>query len=287
MLSIFSCPKVFRGHFNIIQRNAMQSWKSLVPSPEIILIGNEEGTAEVCRQWGFQHYPAVKCNEYGTPYMSSIFQIGQKESHYPWVCYVNSAIILMQDFVRAIERLSVLKNKFLAVGRRWDVPIKESLSYSHPSWEEELSLFVKKNGRLEHHSAIDCLLFPKGLIVDFPDFTLGRPLWDNWLIYNIKRKRIPIIDCTPVVTLIHQSHDYSHYHLSGGVWNGSEARANLKLAGGYHHAFTIADADYQLTQSGLSKNLLKYYYSFLRNLKIIFYRFICHDLHWGGAKRQR
>lgn len=280
MLSIFSCPKAFRGHIGIIQRNAMESWKLLVPAPQVILIGNEEGTKEICRQLGFQHYPDVKCNEYGTPYMSSIFQIGQKESHYLFVCYINSDIILRQDFVRAMEKLIGLKNRFMAVGRRWDVPIKESLKFGHPSWEEELVLLIKKEGKLEHHSAIDCLFFPKGLIVDFPEFTLGRPLWDNWLIFDIKRKKIPIIDYTPVVMLVHQSHDYSHSHLPGGVWDGPEAKANLKLAGGYRHAFTIADADYQLTQSGLRKNFFQYYYFLLRTIKVIFHRYICHDLNW-------
>lgn len=280
MLSIFSCPKPFKGHSNIIQRNAIQSWKSLGPSVEVILIGDEEGTADVCRQGGFQHHPDVKCNEYGTPYMSSIFQIGQSQAHYPWVCYVNSDIILMQDFNRAIKKLMALKSKFLAIGRRWDAPIKESLQYSDPSWEENLATLVRKEGKLEHHAAIDCLFFPKGLIVDFPDFALGRPLWDNWLIFDIKRKKIPVIDYTPVVTLVHQSHDYSHSHLPGGVWDGPEAKANLKLAGGYRHALTIGDADYQLTQSGFKKNFFKYYYSLLRNIKIIVHCFICRDVNW-------
>lgn len=277
---MFSCPKAFRGHLDVIQRNAIQSWKSLAPSPQVILIGNEEGTAEICQEFGFQHCPAVRCNEYGTPYMSSIFQIGQEGSHYPWACYINSDIILMQDFMMAIEKLIALKNNFLAVGRRRNVSIKESLTYSNPSWEEELSLLVKERGKLEHHSAIDCLFFPKGLIEDFPDFALGRPLWDNWMIYDLKRKKIPIIDCTSLVTLVHQSHDYSHSDLPGGVWEGPEAKANLKLAGGYRHAYTIADADYQLTLNGLRKNLFKYYFSLLRAIKIIFHRFVCRDLKW-------
>lgn len=280
MLTIFSCPKAFNGHINIIQRNALGSWKSLVPSVEVILIGDEEGTAQICQQWGFKHYPDVKCNEHGTPYMSSIFQIGQKEARHPWVCYINSDIILMKDFVRAIEKLIALKNKFLAVGRRWDISIKESLMYNNPSWEENLAALVRKEGKLEHHAAIDCLFFPKGLIVDFPDFALGRPLWDNWLIFDIKRKKIPVIDYTPFVTLVHQSHDYFHSHLPGGVWDGPEAKANLKLAGGYRHAYTIADADYQLTQKGLRKNLFKYGFSILRAAKIIFHRFVCRDLKW-------
>lgn len=46
MITIFSTPKPFRGHFEIIQRNAIQSWLRLRPGCEIILLGNDEGTAE-------------------------------------------------------------------------------------------------------------------------------------------------------------------------------------------------------------------------------------------------
>ncbi len=50
MLTIFSCHKAFHGHFNTIQRNAIKSWTLLRPKPEIFLIGDDEGTAEVCRE---------------------------------------------------------------------------------------------------------------------------------------------------------------------------------------------------------------------------------------------
>ena len=47
MLTMFTIPKAFRGDFDIIQKNAIRSWTLLRPECEIILFGNEEGTAEM------------------------------------------------------------------------------------------------------------------------------------------------------------------------------------------------------------------------------------------------
>ncbi len=45
MFTLFSTPKPFRGEFARIQRNAMRSWVALRPRPEILIFGDEEGTA--------------------------------------------------------------------------------------------------------------------------------------------------------------------------------------------------------------------------------------------------
>src|SRR5437773_1932544 len=66
MLTIFSTPKPFEGHSNVIQRNAIKSWTLLHPEVEVILFGDEEGTAEACRDLAIHHEPQVIRNEYGT-----------------------------------------------------------------------------------------------------------------------------------------------------------------------------------------------------------------------------
>ena len=66
MLTIFSTPKLFRGHIGDIQRNALRSWLLLDPQAEVILFGDEEGTAEVCQELGLRHEPQVLRSEHGT-----------------------------------------------------------------------------------------------------------------------------------------------------------------------------------------------------------------------------
>jgi hypothetical protein len=48
MITLFSTPKPFVGHVGVIQRNAILSWQRLHPDVEIILVGEDAGTAEVC-----------------------------------------------------------------------------------------------------------------------------------------------------------------------------------------------------------------------------------------------
>ena len=78
-LALFSTPKNFRGHFATIQRNAITSWTHLDPRPEILLFGNEEGTAEIAAGLGIRHFPNVARNEFGTPLLNDLF--GQAAQH--------------------------------------------------------------------------------------------------------------------------------------------------------------------------------------------------------------
>ena len=72
MLTIFATPKPFRGHFAVIQRNAIRSWTLLRPACEVILMGDEEGTAEIASEFSLRHIPDIGCNAYGTPLVSAL-----------------------------------------------------------------------------------------------------------------------------------------------------------------------------------------------------------------------
>src|SRR5712691_9090902 len=98
MLTIFALPKRFRGHFGVIQRNAISQWARLRPRPEILLFGNEEGTGEIALELGVRHIPEMKCNEYGTPLLSDLFAKAHALASHDILCYVNADIMLLGDF---------------------------------------------------------------------------------------------------------------------------------------------------------------------------------------------
>jgi len=103
MLTIFSTPKPFVGHINIIQRNAIQSWQRLHPDAEIILFGPEEGAAETAREFDIRHEPRVDRNEHGTKFLASFFNRAEDLARHPILCYVNCDIILTGDLVKAMR----------------------------------------------------------------------------------------------------------------------------------------------------------------------------------------
>lgn len=257
MLTLFGIPKPFVGHFEIIQRNAIQSWSRLSPRCEILLFGNEKGTKEVAAEYGARHICTVQRNEFGTPLLNSIFSQAEREATQPVLCFLNSDIILMNDFCNAVQQVLAAKKQFLLIGRRWNIAINERLDFKN-GWEAQLRARLKTQGRLDDNTAIDYFVFRTGLWPNIPAFAIGRPQYDNWLVYQANHSNIPVIDLTAVVTAVHQDHSRAHVGGVEGLRRGPEGQRNLALAGGYTRGHTIWDAKFKLTRGGLRRRYTLY-----------------------------
>jgi hypothetical protein len=250
LLTIFSIPKAFKGHIGIIQRNAIESWTKLEPRPEIILLGNDEGTAEAAREFGLQHLPNIATSDHGTPLLSDMFRQAEAATGSPWMCYVNADIILVGDFLRAVEIVQRELPKSLLVSKRINLDVSEKLKFDS-RWEENIKQHSKAKGRDEHYTGIDAFVFPKGLYPPIPDFAIGRLWFDHWLIKAVREQHLPVVDASLIAPLIHQNHDYNH--VSGGkeqVWRGEEAQRNFQLYGAVKNSYTLLDATHEITPSG-------------------------------------
>lgn len=264
MITFFSTPKPFRGHIGIIQRNAIQSWKHAHPDAEVILFGNEEGTAEIAHELGARHEMEVDRNELGTPLLSSLFDRADRLARHDRLCFLNADILLTDDFLAASVKLSQLHARSLMVGRRCDVDITQPWDFSTPDWGQRLRAMARERGKLRPPQWIDFFVFPRGLLREqVPPFAVGRPGYDNWLLWKVRSMGVPVVDATQVVLAIHQNHDYSH-HPGGqtGLWKDVEARQNYALLGKGHFA-TIDNATHLLTPNGLRTN----YYHWIAKAK--------------------
>jgi hypothetical protein len=260
MLTFFTTGKSFKGHIAIIQRNALQSWKKLHPDVEILVFGDDEGSAEVCAELGLRHEPKVARTKGGAIRLDDMFGKAQALAAHDVLCYVNCDIILMSDFWRAISQTRTVYPQFLMVGRRWDTEISEPVDFSSRKWEEQ----IRDRALAARHQRdawwIDYFAFRRGLFgPDVPPFALGRTSWDNWLVWKGCRSGYPVVDATPSVTAVHQNHDYGH-HPQGmkGVWKGEEAQRNFQLAGGCDHMRTIDDAALVLKDGAFRTNPSRY-----------------------------
>jgi hypothetical protein len=256
MLSFFCCPKPFRGHIKVIQTNALRSWTLLRPQPEIILLGDDEGAAQIARELRLRHIPELERNQFGTPMLRSVFRTAEAAASHPFLCYINADIILMSDFVTGLQRVirDVGGQRFFVFGRRWDVELRELVDFQSPGWEQEMLSRVRAQGKL---SGPDYFLYPKGLWTDIPPFALGRSYWDYWLIYAARAMQVPVIEATPAVTVVHQAHDYAHIPGSDPyVLKRDEVRRNLRLMSGPAFWYSFWDATHVLTKAGLRKTSL-------------------------------
>ena len=246
LITLFSAPKPFTNpHIAMIQRNAIRSW-TLLPDVEVIVLGEEAGLAEAARELGVTHVRNVARNESGTPLISSVFQFARQASNSDLLCIINTDMILMSDFVGAAKRVAKLKDRFVLLSQRWDLDVAQPIDFTN-GWEHRLLSMVHRQGKLHRPAGSDFFLFPRTCYQDVPNFTIGRAGWDNWMIYQARKKGWPVIDCTPSVLIVHQNHDYSH--LPGGKphYEHPDTDENIRLAGGQANVrYTIVDATHQL-----------------------------------------
>jgi len=231
MLTLIACPKPFQGHIGVIQRNAIDSWRHLQPRPEILLVGAEQGVEQVCAEWGLVHIADVERNASGTPLVSSIFKLGQERACYPINCYINSDIIMLNDFVSGVEAIAGRWSKYLMVGQRSDVNLDDAWDFDASDSEAKLRALVASEGVLHPSYAIDYFTFPRGMYNEIPPFAIGRLVWDTWLVWRAWADGVPIVDVTQAVTVVHQNHGYDPAKIDIVGPKGRRARSgksNLK-----------------------------------------------------------
>jgi hypothetical protein len=258
MLTIFTTAKPFRGHIAVIQRNALKSWTLLHPKIQIILFGDDEGGAEVASELGIHHEPHVEKTPFGAMRLDYMFRKAQELARHDLCCYVNCDIILLEDFLTALQRTAAAYPKFLMVGRRWDIDITAPLPFAATNWQSELLENVRDHAKQRTPDWIDYFAFSRGVYDGaLPALAIGRVFWDNWLVWKVIHDKIPVVDASQVVRAVHQNHDYRHHpQATKGVWDGEEQRQNFQLIGGHGHLRTIANAPILLTPSGFVPNRL-------------------------------
>jgi hypothetical protein len=268
MITIFTIPKAFDGHIGVIQRNAIGSWVRLNSQCQVILCGNDPGTEEVAKEFNVQNIPHVERNEFGTPLLSSAFLEVKKAAFNNLLCYVNADIVFLSDFIASVRRVKM--KQCLILGNRWNVDIRDSIDFGLENWELQLRERVKEMGSLQAPVGSDYFVFRKDeALADIPPFAVGRPGWDNWFIYNARKKQYKVIDASQAIMAIHQNHDYAHIDLeklgeSGKInwegWEGPEIRKQKELlrthqSVDHQEFFTLLDATHILTDERVNTAL--------------------------------
>jgi hypothetical protein len=251
---IFACPKAFDGHVGNIQCNAIHSWSELGDDVEVLLIGDDDGTAEVAERYGVRHVPDVERNEQGTPLISDIFAQAHEHSEAPRLLYANADIVLDETVPQALRKTDDEFASFLLVGRRTDLDVREEGVVEDADRFDDLRERAREDGFLRGWASIDYFGFPRGAYDDVPDFAIGRVGWDNWMVRSARERAMPVVDATEFATVVHQDHGYGH--LEGGLDEtrfGEEAERNMELAGGRETVFTIADATHEVDEDGQVK----------------------------------
>ncbi len=245
-LTICTSTKPFTNpHIRTIQRNAIRSWQSLGEQVEVLLFGREAGMAEAAADLGARPLPEVACNEEGLPLLNAMFDLARQANDSPVLMYTNADMLFLPDLLDASRMAASLSDRFLLVGQRWDLEVRQPLDFS-PGWAERLQADRKRLGKLHPPLGSDFFVFPRNCFTNIPAFTVGRSAWDNWMIYSALKEGLLTLDATPSLTAIHQNHDYSHLEGNRPPYHLEASEVNRRLAGGKSHLYLILDIDNQL-----------------------------------------
>jgi hypothetical protein len=239
-------PKHFREHIATIQRNAILSWTRLTPRPEILLFGDRESNAEIARELNLRHFTEVARNEFGTPLLDDLFRKAEQHASTPLLCYVNGDIILTNDFCAALERVRAEYEQFMMVGRRWDLDWDQPLDVSQTGWPESIRAEALRANVQRPGNYIDYFVFSRGLCEGLLPLAIGKPGFDNYLLWRARSRGAELVDVSPRVVAIHQNHE--------PIYREHEYKRNRALIGPWWHLYTIEDATRILDAGGLRRS---------------------------------
>lgn len=248
-LTLLTTTKPFAGHFDVIQRNALESWTRLDPRPEVIVFGDDAGAREVCSKLGLHHVPDVATTPEGTPLVSSMFIRGQALARTPVVCWSNADVIFTDRIVGAAAIVARRPRPSYLVGQRTDLDQTDPMDFGS-GWQARLVERARREGEVKPLNWIDYFMFTRGLFPTLPDFAIGRPGYDPWLIWRAADLGAEVIDATPFNLAVHQRHDYAHVGSRKLAFTGPEAQRNAAIVDDWRHYHSIAYARLVLGEDG-------------------------------------
>lgn len=166
-------------------------------------------------------------------------------------CFINADIILTSSIMQAVPVLAARFDRFLLGASPWDVNVTEELTFE-PGWEDALEERARAENALRPECSSDLFLHSRGFLAAAPDLIIGRWYVDNGLMWFARKTGAALIDGSPGILTVHQSHHYGHLGerafdpgaTAGALWN-------LRAMGGLKHAYTWRNATHHYTKEGL------------------------------------
>jgi len=226
-MTIFTTCKPFYGQTREIQENALRSWTLLHPRPEIIVLGNDDGAAKTASELGVRHGPLLEPLA-NPPPVDVIFGSGETMASNRLLAYVNADIILGQRFILAAQAANhAFDDPFLMTGLRWDLMDWQGMDIGGPDWWAKLEGRIMESGQFHSSTGADYFVFRKYLYPEIPPYYIGHSAWDNWLIMDVVRAGLPVVNATPFVQAIHHGLERcnlkdARYKHNNAIWNSFE-----------------------------------------------------------------
>ena len=267
MITLFTTPKDFSGIFDIIQTNALNSWRIISPEIQILVIGNSKGSKEVAASITAEFIPEVGCSSDGVPLINKLFSIAQSQAKYPIIAYVNADILLPPNLLEVISLLQKIRSNFLAVGSRWDLDVNKAINFARNDDTASFWEHAKNNAQKHRPAGIDYFIYNKTLWNNIPPLAIGRFGWDNWLLWKARRLGVPLINVTECIFAVHQNHGYNfhNYTNKASLKKSKDVLRNKAII--KDNKLTLRDTNWKIKNGKILKNSSNEFR--MRNLKTL------------------
>tara|TARA_B100000497_G_C7601530_1_gene361400 strand:+ start:162 stop:980 length:819 start_codon:yes stop_codon:yes gene_type:complete len=230
-LIIFTTCKPFIGDDAWRQEQAIKSWTLLNGiEKQIIIIGNDEGTREICEKYNLIHEPDIKML-HGVPYLYEMFLIANKyAAEEDIMLWTNSDMIYFQDMITTIYSFKINKpteNNYLLIGQRIDWHNPRTLeNISKNDFFKNINLNNKPSIKIEKLDSLyyECCLHPP-CGIDYvihskttflnnidPNLVIAGTRHDMIMVGVGINKKYFTCDITNTCSVIHQNHDYNNIY---------------------------------------------------------------------------
>lgn len=157
-ITIFTVPSAFIGEQEVVQRNAILSWKLLQPQSEIILFGSAEGTAEIASELSLVHIPEME--QMGHEMLNKVKELAK----YDIITYVKPSVILTSQLASVVRQTSSKLNNFLLIGRCWEISKSKAINFEVAVWEKQLEKKIADDGFLGQSNRENYYIFSRQLL---------------------------------------------------------------------------------------------------------------------------
>lgn len=207
MLTIFTTPRPFKGHNEVAFRNAIRSWRLLIPTPDIIVLG---GSGTWAKTEGARYLHGYRRNDRDLPYLDDFVAKAQELARYDILCLTSDHLVFFQDLMDTLYVIDEqFPGPFLLVGRRWNVDQYWPIDFD-ADWQTLLLDKMAAIGEFRGSASKDYMIFRRPLVMDPPPFLIGRPWYDSWFVWAAKRDGVPVIDGSLSITAVHANHSFPH-----------------------------------------------------------------------------
>ena len=254
------------GEKYVVHNLTVRNWLLLRPFVIPVIFTNNQGIAIECKRNGWSVFPVRVAAADGMPVLKYMYEDVMTAYNTTFYAYSNSDILYTDTLIDTLVsyaysndgflytdsltdtpvpliKSNVLQKPVMIIGRRTNV---ENVTGQEGSTWKEITLVARERGKLFQVNAEDYFITTKIYPwKDIAEVVIGIRAYDNWLVYNARRKKHTLVDATSTILAVHQTTSAGNYEGHGhrnGEYNVNLLRKMYKRI--KYDAGLIGCADY-------------------------------------------